>query len=99
MLDKRLTFKEHVYYIKCKCVGRIRMLAKLHPIVGKETCLDLYRSLITSLMDYCDEIYDTLSAKDNQDLQRLQKCALKITLQAPKRTTANKIHKEQKLSM
>ncbi len=45
-------------------------------------------------MDYCDVVYDTLSAKDNQDLQRLQNCALKITLQKPKRTPTNEIHKE-----
>ena len=45
-------------------------------------------------MDYGDVVYDTISAKDNQSLQRLQNCALKIVLQAPKRTPTSEIHKE-----
>ncbi len=47
MMDKKLTFSDHVCYIRRKCVSRIRMLSKLRPIVGKDTCLSLYKSLIT----------------------------------------------------
>ena len=59
---KRLTFTDHVQYIKRKCIGRIKIAAKLIQI------LDLYKTLVTFLLDYCDIVYDTLSGKDNQEL-------------------------------
>ena len=41
MLDSRLTFSQHVRYIRRKCVGRIRMLSKLRLKVGQEMSLEL----------------------------------------------------------
>ena len=39
------------------------MLAKLRPIVRQETTLDLYKSLITPLLDNGDIVYDTLKSQ------------------------------------
>ncbi len=98
-LDRRLTFTEHVQYIRRKCTGRIRMLAKLRPIMGQNVTLDLYKSLITPLLDYGDIIYNTLSARDNNVLQRIQNATLKIILQVPKRTSTVDIHRMLGLNM
>ncbi len=43
MLDQTLSFEEHVTYIKRKCSSRLRMLAKLRPLVGQETSMSLYK--------------------------------------------------------
>ena len=67
-------------------------MPKLRPIVGPETSLDLYKTLIE--LDYCDIVYDTLSAKDNAKLQKLQNSALKSILQVSKRTSTADIPKE-----
>ena len=74
ILDRKLSFADHVQYIKKKCIGCIKMLTKLRPIVGEEVSLALYKSLMVPLLDYADVVYDTLSTRDNAILQRMQNC-------------------------
>ena len=99
ILDRKLNFSDHVQYIKKKCIGRIKMLTKLRPIVGEQISLDLYKSLMIPLLDYADVVYDTLSAKDNAILQRMQNCALKVVLQTEWRTPTKEIHKRLKMNL
>ncbi len=56
ILDRTLTFGEHVRYLK-------GMLGKLRPVVGQVMSLKLYSSLILPVLDYADIVYDCLSAK------------------------------------
>ena len=51
ILDPTLTFENRVNYIKKKCNGRLRMLSKLRQIVGPNTTLTLYKSLIAPVLD------------------------------------------------
>ena len=98
MLQQQLTFSEHVRYICRKCIGRVRMLSKLRPIVGQETSLELYKTLVTPLLDYCDvDYYETLSAKDNKELQKMQNTAFKIILQANRWTPTKEIHNKMRM--
>ncbi len=97
MLDRKLSFSDHVQYIKKKCICRIKMLTKLRPIVGENVSLSLYKSLMVPLLDYTDVVYDTLSARDNAILQRMQNCALKVVIQTEWRTPTKEIH--QRLHM
>ncbi len=82
ILDSELKFTEHVNYLKQKLIGRTKMLGKLHPLIGQELTLELYKSLVLPVIDYADVVYDCLSSKSSRDLQKLQNYALRIVLQA-----------------
>ncbi len=70
VLDPTLKFYRHVDYLKRKIVGRLRMLSKLRPIMNEETSLTLYKSLLITILDYSDIIYDCLSKYNTDILQK-----------------------------
>ena len=45
-----------------------------------ETSLNLYKTLILPLYDYCDYVYHCLSQKDSHTLQKLENCSLRQIL-------------------
>ena len=73
------------------------MLGKLRRIVGQEVSLNLYKTLITPLLDYGDIVYDCLSAKDCFELWKIQNCAQHIILQKDACTHVADMHREVKL--
>ena len=97
MLDDNLTFSEHVTYLKKKTICKLKMLSKLRSLVGRDQCLQLYKSLLLPILDYGDVVYDSLSAKDCRELQRLQNCALRIIEQVDKSIPAVNLHQDMKL--
>ncbi len=97
MLDPKLTFSTHVEYIKRKAISRLKMLGKTRAIVGADTSLQLYKSLITPLFDYAAPAYDCLSQKDSYTLQTVQNCALRIILKQDRRSHIVDMHRELKL--
>ena len=97
ILDKELKFAEHVAYLKQKLIGRTKMLGKLRPIIGQNLALELYKSLILPVIDYGDIVYDCLSSKASNDLQKLQNYALRIVLHSGYEKSISDMHKETKL--
>ena len=81
-LDSRLTFSDHVAYIKSKTVQKIKLLSKLGHILDKEVLLQLYKTLILPVFDFGDVIYHKLSQQDSTTLQRLQNAACHAILQS-----------------
>ena len=61
------------------------------------TCLTLYKTIIGSLFDYCDIIYDGMSKKDSDRLQRLQNSCCWIILRRGKLSNVEEIHRELSL--
>ena len=94
ILDPTLSFTEHVEYIRNKVIPRLKMLEKTRCMVDKDTSLKLYKSLITPLFDYCSVVYDCLSARDTDRLQKIQNCALRIILKMDRRTHIKDMHEE-----
>ena len=92
MLDPELKFNEHVAYLKHKLIGRTKMLGKLRPLVGADTTLSLYKSLILPVLDYADVVYDCLSAKCCHKIQRIQNYALRIVHMAGYETSVRDMH-------
>ena len=82
MLDSRLTFEEHVNYIKSKTIGKIRLLGRIRHIIDRDTALLLYKTLIVPIYDYCDHIYFPISVNNADSLQKLQNIALRSIVRA-----------------
>ncbi len=71
---------DHVRYIQSKVIPKIRTLGKIAPIVKRSTSLMIYKTLILPIMEYGDVVYDCLTVKDADTLQKLQNACLKGTL-------------------
>ncbi len=92
-LDPCLTFSKHVDYLKGTITGRIRMLSKLRPILNDNTSPTLYKTLVLSILDYSDMVYDCMTKRDSESLQRLQNGACRIILKKGKCTSTDEMHK------
>ena len=75
MLHSRLTFQEHVNYIKCKTIGKLKLLGRIRHIIDRDTVL-LCKTLVIPIYDYCDCIYFPLGANSSDILQKLTNPAL-----------------------
>ena len=92
ILDPQLTFKDHVEYIRGKTVGKIKLLSRISNIIKPTTSLFLYKSLIRPIFDYCDYIFDGMSHRESQTLQKLQNMSLRNILGVNTLTRTLNIH-------
>ena len=91
-LDPGLTFHDHIETIKGKTIGKVKLLSRITPYLPSKLNLELYTSLIRPHFDFGDVIFDYLSQKDSQTLQKLQNMWLKNILRVPKRSSTVEIH-------
>ncbi len=80
VLDPKLTFHEHVAYIKSKTYAKIKLLGRLQNIIVHDTALTIYKTLILPNFDYCDYLMVNISKQDAESLQKLQNCAFRSIL-------------------
>jgi hypothetical protein len=79
--DKHLTFKNQIKYLKEACLKRINVLKVLSNRswgISTETLMQIYNTLIRSLMEYSSIIYPLFSISNLELLERIQFKCLKI---------------------
>ena len=54
VLDEQQKISNHVCYSKRKLVGRTQILGNLRLLVGKNICLNFYKSLVLPVLDYAN---------------------------------------------
>ena len=81
ILDRKLNFNEHITYIIDKGKKRLNLMRNLCGTTwgaSINTLLTIYRTLIRSIIEYGDIVYDNTSNRNKQKLDSLQYQALKI---------------------
>ena len=99
ILDPHLTFQHHVAYIRGKTIGKLKMLGWVRRVMDQETFINLYKSLVIPLFDYCDVVYDGLRQNDIDTLQKLQNAACRIILSCDSRTHISDLHEALNLEL
>ena len=98
-LDARLTFSDHISYIKGKTLSKIKLLGRLNHTLDSDLLLMLYEVLILPIIDYGDIVYHKLTQNDAIALQRLQNVACCAILKADSYTHIADMHEDLNLSM
>ena len=81
ILDKKLSWNEHIQYVVDRCKTRINLLRALTGTnwgANKKTLLMLYRVLVRSVIDYGSIAYDSASEAIKKKLDLIQSKALRI---------------------
>jgi hypothetical protein len=79
--DKHFSFKNQISYLEDTCLDRINVLKVLSHHswkINKETLINIYKSLIRSIIDYSIYLYDVLSDTNKQMLQRIQNKSIRV---------------------
>ena len=77
-IDKKLTWKKHINYIKGKVARGIGILTKARSLLNTKALKTLYHSFIYPYFSYCNHVWGCVKNKVLEKLIRLQKRAVKI---------------------
>ena len=81
LLDKRLTYQEHIKSLRLKCTKAMNILKCVSRTTygsDRATLLLLYRSLIRSRLDYACIVYDSACATYKRTLDTVHNAALRL---------------------
>ena len=93
MLDRNLTFDQHVKYLKRKVLIKMKTLARIRDSISQGLALYLYKSLIVPDFDYADQVYDAMSNQNAEALQIMQNKCLRICTKSDQRCNVAELHK------
>jgi hypothetical protein len=71
-IDKNLNWSEDITTISKKISSSIGALKRVRPFISTRSAIQIYEALIQPKFDYCSAVYDELSDKLNDQLQKLQ---------------------------
>lgn len=98
--DSHLSFKVQIAHVKKTCNDRLNIIKTLshkHWHLTQETKINIYRSVIGSVLDYSGFVYNSLHKKYKRVLDVIQNNALRIILRKPRKYSTTKLHKEAKI--
>ena len=78
ILDKCLSFNDHIDYIKSRGTKRLELFKRIRSSLTTEAAHRMYKTMILPIFDYCDTSFATFSVNNSELLDRLQRHASKI---------------------
>ena len=100
LLDKRLTFTQHVNLVCNKCIG---LLIKLYPLINKDSKLTssnklrIYKTVVQPSMVYGCPVWNLMCKSNYNKLQVVRNKYLRLTGCYPIYTYVRKMHDELKI--
>jgi hypothetical protein len=83
-LDSSLSLSDHVSNISKQCYVNLRDFCRIRRYLSKDVAITVANSLISSLLDYCNSLFRSLSFKELHRLQCLQNAAARIVTNTSK---------------
>ena len=78
ILDDRLNFNKHINEICNIVTHKLYLLSKIRKYLTQNACIKLFKSMILSLIEYGDIVYEGTSAKNLDNISRLFYRGLRI---------------------
>ena len=97
IIDKKLTWKEHISYLSSKISSGIGMIIKAKKRLNKDALVTLYYSFIYPYMTYCNHVWGTACITYLNKIIILQKKAIRIVCNVNRRTPTDPLFRELKI--
>ena len=78
ILDNKLNWINHIYYIKNKIAKGMGILLKARKVLSKKVLLQLYHSFVLPYLIYCSDVWGTASDIHLQSVIKLKKKIVRI---------------------
>jgi hypothetical protein len=101
IFDHQLNWRSHIHHIETKVAPRIsllRFLSKLNPNSNDMIMINLFKSLVRSIITYGSSVILTADEKIWKRLQIIQNKALRAALGLPAYTSTEYIHNTSNIS-
>ena len=98
ILDDRLNFNRHISEL-CRIVThKLYLLARIRRYITKSACITIFKSMILSLIEYGDIIYEGTTMKNLDDITKLFYRGLRICCQSNEKITKQQLCTECNIS-
>ena len=97
IIDKKLTWKEHISYLSSKISRGIGMIIKAKKRLNKDALVTLYYSFIYPYMTYCNHIWGTACISSLNKVIVLQKKAIRIICNVNRRAPTDSLFRDLKI--
>ena len=97
IIDKKLTWKEHISYLSSKISRGIGMIIKAKKRLNKDALITLYFTFIYSYMTYCNHVWGTACRTHLNKIIILQKKAIRIICNVNRRTPTDPLFRDLKI--
>ena len=97
IIDKKLTWKDHILYISNKISRGIGMIIKAKKRLNKHALKCLYYSFIYPYITYCNHIWGTAPVSSLNKIVVLQKRAIRIICNVNRRASTDVLFRELKI--
>ena len=84
IIDKNLTFSDHISQLSRTCYMHIRDLRRLRPILDYKTACTIATSIVHSKLDYCNSIFYNIDSSQIKRLQTIQNALARAVTKTPK---------------
>ena len=78
IIDNKLTWQDHIYYIKNKIAKSMGIIYKIIKYVDRQILINLYYSLVFPYLIYCNEVWGHANNIYTDSLVKLQKKIIRI---------------------
>ena len=93
IVDEKLTWSEHIQYIKCKIAKGIGIISKARRLLKNETLRILYYCFVYPYLNYCVEVWGDTFKTYLQTLVKLQRRVLRIISQSKWNESVDHLYK------
>lgn len=83
-IDEDLTFNTHISYVIKNVAHKLYLLCKIRSKISRKASLDIYKAMILPLLDVGDIFYHGASQVLINEVESLQKPAIRIALSLPR---------------
>ena len=94
VLDKHMSMTDQVTSVSKSVNFHSRNISRIRKFIDKDTCHSVVRSLIISRLDYCNSLYNGMTGKNLDRLQKLQNKSARIIHCKPPSTHITPLLKE-----
>ena len=94
MVDDKLSWVEHVKFIRQKCFTCLARPRKVFPVLPVHTRNLLFNALVLPHLDYCSVVLGNCSSLQSSKLDRIQKYAMRLITSSPSRTPSEVLRKK-----
>ena len=98
ILDDRLNFNKHISELCNLLTHKLYLLSKIRRYLTKDACIKVFKSMILSLIEYGDIIYEGTTAKNLENISKLFYRGLRICCMAQDKMEKSELCHECNLS-
>ena len=97
-LDEHLTYNKHIKEMNRLVSHKLYLLSKIRKYITMDACINIFKTMVLSLLEYCDILYAGTTQKNLCDVDKLFYRGLRICMYTNNHATRKTLCKDCKIA-